>query len=211
MNSPNQLLKPNLAYQLALGRLLVDTGESLDVLSDMAYDLLFEKFYGGGKSSYIPSVVQPLITQTHSLHQLDVIPIDGQYSLLLLKDHKYSLGKQSYPSLAKALDSARALGKDADIGSEKWVPIEGEYPLVFLKKKGGLPHLWLGQNSVCKIFNSKEIKINGFKLTTQYPIQNICKTCLRKFEDLSASKVSLALDNEGRLLPPDIQDFDTLF
>lgn len=212
LSIPKQPYELPTAYTLALIQMAKCTGKDPKTIIIEALDLWLDKHNQIGNSPELKQQEQPKnpITPICS-SQLDVIPTGETYGLLLENDEGYLLENKPYPDLAKALNQIKEYEKIGHTNLNNWNPISGEYPLVILQKPGGLPHIWLGQNSACKIFNNKDVKPNSFKLTTNHPTQNICKSCVNNFKEICSPKVHLSFDSKKRLLPPDIQSFNRLF
>lgn len=216
MTSPIQFPIPPKAYLIALEHLSQRIGKPLELLTIMAYDLLLEQYY---EQTPQPQQIVPPISNLPQLSkntpicssQLDVIPTGDTFGILMEQDDGYWLDNRPYSNLSKALNQIREYEKIDHTDLNNWISISGEYPLVILQKPGGLPHIWLGQNSACKIFNNKDVKSDSFKLTTNHPTQNICKSCVNNYKEIRSPRVHLIFDSKKRLLIPDIQSFDPLF
>lgn len=212
LSNPKQPYELPTAYTLALIQMAKRTGKDPKTIIIEALDLWLDKHNQIVNSPELKQQEQHKNTITPICSsQLDVIPTGETYGLLLENDDGYLLENKPYPDLSKALSQVKEYEKIGHTNLKNWNPLSGEYPLVILQKPGGLPHIWLGQNSACKIFNNKDVKPNGFKLTTNHPTQNICKSCVNNYREIRSPKVSLVFDSKKRLITPDNKSFDLLF
>lgn len=143
--------------------------------------------------------------------QLEAIPKNSAYGLLLEQDSGYRIENRTYKTLESALNQIKGYEKQSDINLAEWNTVSGEYPLVILQKGNGTPHIWLGQNTACKLFNNPIMKLKGFTLSTILPTQNICKVCANNYKDIKSPKIQLTFDNNKRLLPSNVSNVDPLF
>lgn len=201
-------------YTLALMQMAQQTGKKPETLIIESLDLLIDaENPSTDTSTHKTNSVSPenqIIP--FSSPQLHVIPSGNTFHILVEADIGcYWSENKSHTNLAKALSKIREYEKTGHINLKDWKPLSGDYPLVILQKSNGLPHIWLGQNSACKVFNNKDVKPDNFKLSTQFPTQNICKSCVNNYKELSSPKVELSFDSKKRLLPLSIQSFNPLF
>lgn len=178
-------------------------------------ELWFEKDKSDNTQSEEHQLKQPIISQEQTVSicssQIDVIPASSAFGLLLDQDNGYLIANRKYQTLESALIQIKEYEKLGSIILSDWNPISGEYPLVILQKAKGTPHIWLGQNTACKIFNNPIMKPRGFILSTQLPTQNICKVCARNYQDLKSPRVQLLFDHKKRLLPSNFNTVEPLF
>ncbi|MHA3097385.1 hypothetical protein [Acinetobacter brisouii] len=203
-------------YTLALMQMAQHTGEKPETLLTRALNLLFNADNPPTDTS--PHKTDPVSPENQtiliSLSQLSVIPnpSDNTPHICVEQDVGcYWLENKSHTNLAKALSKIREYGETGHINLKDWEPLSDNYPLVILQKPNGLAHIWLGQNSACKVFNNKDVKPDSFKLSTEFPTHNICKSCVNNYKKLSSPKVQLSFDSKKRLLPLSIQSFDPSF
>lgn len=199
------------AYRMALTQTAQRLGRPPE---DCLYEALDSWLEKENSNQVLPTQTpQPVKDQTTPIgsSQLDVIPTGNTFGILMEQDNSYWLENTPYSNLSKALNQIREYAKIGHTNLNNWISMSGEYPLVILQKSSGLPHIWLGQNSACKIFNNKDVKPDGFKLSTEFPKQNICKSCVNNYKETASPRVHLVFDSKKRLLATNIQSFDPLF
>lgn len=202
-------------HQVALLHKSKQTGKTPLQLIIEAVELSFEKYKPDNTQSVAHQLEHPIINQEQTVpicsSQIDVIPASSGFGLLLEQDKGYLLENQKYPTLEIALMKIKEYERIGSINLNDWNPMTGEYPLVILQKAKGTPHIWLGQNTACKLFNNPIMKPKGFMLSKQPPTQNICKVCASNYLDLKSPKVHLSFDHKKRLLPSNFNTNDPLF
>lgn len=212
---PKSLPELPMIYQVALMHESNKVGKTRLQIILEAIDLWLEK----NNPSYArPSEHNPKeafsrqeqVVTTITSH-LNIIPTDSAYGLLLEQDNAYLIENRKYQTLESALIQIKEYEKQGGINSTDWNTTSGKYPLVILQKGNGTPHLWLGQNTACKIFNNPIMKPEGFTLSKILPTQNICKVCATNYKDIKSPKIQLTFDNNKRLLPSNFDNVDPLF
>lgn len=188
------------AYKFTLKQLSTKTGKPEHHLLIMALDDLNEKFRHSLLNTE-PSITHQSTKITHHLSsdyclsQLEIIPKDSQLGILLRSDQGIFITKHTYKNLVEALT---ALSESASV-REKWIwtAITGNYPVVIAQKKPShTPHLWLGQNTACKMFNSHSNNPRQYSLTTTLPMQKMCKICISNYNHLKNSHLDIKVVNE---------------
>lgn len=115
-----------------------------------------------------------------------------------------SLSQQAYKNLEEAL---KALNESPSIRDNwRWTTIVGNYPVVIAQKKPShLPHLWLGQNTACKMFNSQSNNPRHYTLSTKLPMKSMCKVCISNYNQLKYSHMDVEIVN-GLVVGPIYND-----
>jgi hypothetical protein len=198
------------AYKFTLKELSNKTGKSEYHLLIMALDSLFEKFTHSLLNSNLPG--EPSQSNQTTFHQasdycqsqLEIIPKNGQLRILLRNDQGMFVTQNAYNNLAEALI---ALNEEPSI-RDKWVwaEITGDYPVIIAQKKPThMPHLWLGQNTACKMFNSSSNNPLHYSLNTKLPMQKMCKVCISNYNQLKFCHMDVEIAN-GLVVGPIYDD-----
>ncbi|WP_436915156.1 hypothetical protein [Acinetobacter gandensis] len=198
------------AYKFTLKELSNKTGKPEHHLLIMALDGLFEKFSHSLLNSKSlggsPQSNQTIYHQSpdYCQSQLEIIPKDGQLRILLRNDQGMFMTQHAYKNLAEAL---KALNEAPSIRNKwGWATITGNYPVVIAQKKPThTPHLWLGQNTACKMFNSHSNNPHHYSLSTKLPMQEMCKVCISNYNQLNFCHMDVEIAN-GLVVGPIYDD-----
>ena len=150
---------------------------------------------------------QPTEDQTTPIYssQIDVIPTGTSYGLLLKQDDGYWLESKPYSNLRMAIERIKEYGMLGYTNLKNWSPMTGEYPVVTLQKIKGALHLWLGQDTACKMWSTSSMnQSNAYILTTKLSEQAYCVMCVRNYSKLKNPKLNLIFDEKNKLV--NIQD-----
>lgn len=206
MTRPVQFPIPPKAYLIALEHLSQRIGKPIELLTIMAYDLLLEKYY---EHTPQPQQIFPPISNLPQQSkntpiyssQLEVIPTGTSYGLLLKQDDGYWLDSKPYPTLREAIDRIQEYSMLGYTNLKNWSPMTGEYPVVTLQKIKGTLHLWLGQDTACKMWSTSSMnQSSAYKLTTKLSEQAYCVMCVKNYSKLKNPKLHLVFDEKNKLV-----------
>lgn len=187
------------AYKFTLKELSNKTGKSEQYLLIMALDGLFETFRhsllnnkSSTSSQLVPIVYHP--SSAYCPSQLEIIPKDGKLRIVLRMDQGTFVSQHTYKNLIEAL---KALTEASSIRDNwGWTAITGNYPVIIAQKKSThMPHLWLGQNTACKMFNSHSNNPRHYSLSTKLPMKTMCKVCISNYNQLNFCHMDVEIAN----------------
>lgn len=221
-----------MVYHLALKQIAKQTGKTIETIMIEACDLWIQRHQYTqqdnmpvsfqSKAQPQPQIQSKTQTQTQAKaqiqkiipicsSQLDVIPSEDSFEILLELSDGYWLDSKPYTSFENALQKINEYGTIGHIDLTQWRPMSGEYPVVILYKVGGTPHIWLGQNAACKIFNNKEMQPNSYTLTKQVPTDSICKICIKKYQSIKSPKFHATFTENNSIETEEFNNLNQLF
>ncbi|MHA3055822.1 hypothetical protein E0H77_06640 [Acinetobacter sp. ANC 4633] len=144
--------------------------------------------------------------------QLNIIPTGSSYGILLELDNEYWLKNKPYTSLALALKGIKEYEQLGYTQLSNWIALSGEYPVITLKNNKGRAHLWLGQDTACRMWSTSSMKqSNAYKLTTKLSDEPYCTMCVKNYAKIANPKVQLVFDEQNKLISPLTPNKDAIF
>lgn len=199
------------AYILALKQMAQQTNKTLIEIILEALDLWFDI----KSDPNIISCSQPKPTSTANptapiyQSQLYIIPKGTSYGLLLELDNQYWLENRSYSSLALAIKRIEELSQLGYTQLNNWLAKYKERPVLTLRNSKGKPHLWLGQDTACRMWSTSGMKqSSSYKLTATVTTESYCTMCVNNFAKIRDPKVPVVFNELKQLIIPSIEEID---